>query len=243
MKLLSTNYPELFAAELLDVVSWGTLHPADLHVTIQERVREDYLAYKLERRMQSVQEMLTTTICQQQVTGSEEIPQRLPNGQYAYRRGDVLFDLSFVQKRGAIAELSACYDKIPIDQNGQVCVDPTTRLRTQHATQLPCSSKFPLTIQVANTTWVAVTPALVPVAAREQLRLDEDNAVDHLDMSVSPYTEAEQREWEQILEYPSYHKALLKSVTLGSCVETDSCAAGVSDSITRYDLTCLAKSY
>ena len=62
MKLLSTNYPELFAAELLDVVSWGTLHPADLHVTIQEQVREDYLAYKLERRMQSVQEMLTTTL-------------------------------------------------------------------------------------------------------------------------------------------------------------------------------------
>ena len=244
VKLLSTNYPELFAAELVDVVSWGTLHPADLHVTIQERVREDYLAYKLERRMQSVQEMLTTTICQQQVTGSEEIPQKLPNGQYAYRRGDVLFVLSCVQKRGAIAELSACYDKIPIDQNGQVWVDPATRLRTQHATQLPCSSKFPLTIQVSNTTWVAVTPALVPVAAPEQLTLEEDNAVDHLDMSVSgPYTEAEQREWEQILEYPSYHKALLKSVTIGSCVETDSCAAGVSDSITRYDLTGLTRSY
>ena len=63
-------------------------------------------------------------------------------------------------------------------------------------------------------------------------------------MSVSgPYTEAEQREWEQILEYPSYHKALLKSVTIGSCVETDSCVAGVSDSITRYDLTGLTKSY
>ena len=98
VKLLSTNYPELFAAELLDVVSWGTLHPTDLHITIQERVREDYLAYKLEKRMQSVQEMLTTTVCQQQVAISEEIPQRLPNGQYAYRRGDVLFVLSCVQK-------------------------------------------------------------------------------------------------------------------------------------------------
>ena len=30
VKLLSANYPELFAAELSDVVSWGTLHPADL---------------------------------------------------------------------------------------------------------------------------------------------------------------------------------------------------------------------
>ena len=97
---------------------------------------------------------------------------------------------------------------------------------------------------MANNTWVAVTPSLVPVAAPEQLALEEDNSVDHLDMSVSePYTQAEQRDWEQILEYPSYHKALLKSVTIESCVETDSCVAGVSDSITRYDLTGLTKSY
>ena len=44
-----------------------------------------------------------------------------------------------------------------------------------------------------------------------------------------PYSDAEQREWEQILEYPSYHNALLKSVTIGSCVETDSCSLGISD--------------
>ena len=63
-------------------------------------------------------------------------------------------------------------------------------------------------------------------------------------MTVSgPYTQAEQREWEQILEYPAYHQALLKSVTIGSCLETDSCAEGVSDSISRYDLTGLVKAY
>ena len=32
-------------------------------------------------------------------------------------------------------------------------------------------------------------------------------------------------------------------MTIGSCLETDSCTAGVSDSITRYDLTGLAKIY
>ena len=159
VKLLSTKYPKLFAAELADVVSWGTLHPSDLHITIQERVQEDYPAYQLEKRMQSVQEMLKVTVCQQQVAGSEEIPQQLPNRQYAYRRGDVLFVLSCVQKRGVIAELSNCYDKIPMDPSGQVWVDPTTRLRTQHAMQLPCSNKFPMTIQVSNNTWVAITPA------------------------------------------------------------------------------------
>ena len=194
--------------------------------------------------MQSVQEMLKVTVCQQQVAGSEEIQQQLPNGQYTYRRGDVLFVLSCVQKRGAIAELSNCYDKIPMDPSGQVWVDPTTRLHTQHATQLPCSKKFPMTIQVSNNTWVAITLALVPAATPEQLTLEQDNSMDHLDMSVSrPFTDSEQREWEQILEYPSYHKALLKSLMIGSCVETDSCAVGVSDSLTRYDLTGLTKSY
>ena len=123
-------------------------------------------------------------------------------------------------------------------------MDPITRMRMQHATQLPCSKKFPITLQVANNTLVAITPTLVPVAAPEQVSLEQDNDINHVDMTVSrPYTEAEQREWEQILEYPSYHQALLKSVTIGSCLETDSCMAGVSDLITRYDLTGLAKIY
>ena len=210
VKLLSTNYPELFAVELTDAANWPSLHPADLHLSVQEQVREDYLAYRLERRMQSVQDMLKYSICQQTVSGSEDTPQVLPNEQYAYRRGDVLFVLSCIQKRGAIAELTTCHDKI----------------------------------RVANSTWVAITPVLVPVAAPEQLSLDQDNDINHIDMTVSgPYTEAEQREWEQILEYNAYHQDLLKSVTLGSCLETDSCVAGVSDSITRYDLTGLAKTY
>ena len=244
VKLLSTNYPELFVVELTDAANWPSLHPADLHLSVQEQVREDYLAYRLERRMQSVQDMLKYSICQQTVSGSEDTPQVLTNEQYAYRRGDVLFVLSCVQKRGAIAELTTCHNKIPMDTNGEVWVDPITRLRTQHATQLPCSKKFPITIRVANSTWVAITPVLVPVAAPEQLSLDQDNDINHIDMTVSgPYTEAEQREWEQILEYNAYHQDLLKSVTLGSCLETDSCAAGVSDSITRYDLTGLAKTY
>ena len=204
VKLLSTNYPELFVVELTDAANWPSLHPADLHLSVQEQVREDYLAYRLERRMQSVQDMLKYSICQQTVSGSEDTPQVLPNEQYAYRRGDVLFVLSCVQKRGAIAELTTCHDKI----------------------------------RVANSTWVAITPVLVPVAAPEQLSLDQDNDINHIDMTVSgPYTEAEQREWEQILEYNAYHQDLLKSVTLGSCLETDSCAAGVSDSITRYDFS------
>lgn len=59
-----------------------------------------------------------------------------------------------------------------------------------------------------------------------------------------PYSDAEQREWEQILEYPSYHNALMKSVTIGSCVETDSCSVGISDTaLTRYDLTGISKNY
>ena len=188
--------------------------------------------------------MLKYSICQRTVSGSDDTPQVLPNGQYAYRRGDVLFVLSCVQKGGAIAELTICHDKIPMDTNGEVWVDPITRMETQHATQLPCSKKFPITLRVANNTWVAITPTLVPVAAPEQVSLEQDNDINHIDMTVSgPYTEAEQRECEQILEYPAYHQALLKSVTIGSCLETDSCTAGVNDSITRYDLTGLAKIY
>lgn len=104
---------------------------------------------------------------------------------------------------------------------------------------------FPITLKVANSKWVAITPPLVPVAALEQITLEQDNLVDHLDMSASgPYSEAEQKEWEQMLEYPSYHQALLKAVTIGSCVETDSCTVGISHSaLTRYDLSGLTKTY
>lgn len=244
-KLLTTNYPEIFVAEVQDTLTWPSLHPADLHVSIQERVREDYLAYQLEKKMISVQQTLKSTICQQSVTGTEDVPQKLPTGQYAYRRGDLLYILNCAQKRGAIAELSACYDKIPLDPNGSVWVDPSTRLRSQHSAQLPCSKKFPITLKVAAATWVAITPALVPVAAPDITSLEQSNEISHVDMTASgPYTDAEQKEWEQILEYPAYHRALLKSVTIGSCVETESCSVGASDSsLTRYDISGISTNY
>lgn len=170
-KLLSTNYPKLFTAET---------HDADLHITIQERVQEDFLAYQMEKRMTSVQHTLKSTICQQTISSTIDIPLKLPTGHYAYRRGDLLFVISCVQKRGAISELSTCHDKIPVNSNRQVWVDPVTRLHTQHSTQLPCSKKFPITINLSNSTWVAITPSLVPVAALDQTTLEQSNMIEHL---------------------------------------------------------------
>lgn len=81
--LLATNYPKLFSAEINDGGNWPSLHPADLHETIQERIREDFMAYQLEKRMQSVQNTMKFTICQQTVSGTVDMPQQLPTGQYA----------------------------------------------------------------------------------------------------------------------------------------------------------------
>ena len=116
-----------------------------------------------------------------------------------------------------------------------------TRLRTSHSTQVPCQSKFLITIRVETNTWVSITPALIPVPAPPRVHVDEVPPSTHLDMSKGgAYTRAEAEAWSQLLEFLKFHSALLRGVSIGSCVSSGICPAGNTEQgLTRYSLDSL----
>lgn len=235
-KLRSTGYPDLYIADTQDAADWPALSPGEFKVDLAERVREDYLAYNLETRMQSLQTQLQTSVCRQNTADQNGEPQRLTNGKYALRRGDLIYLMECAKKRGAIIERQACYEQIPLHDD--IWINPISRLRTAHSIQVPCDKKFPITVRVDPTTWVAITPQLLPVPIPPQLHVNERMPGTHLDMSKGgAYTLAEADSWSRLLEFPRFHHALLKGVSIGSCVSAGVCPAGHTESdLVRYDL-------
>ena len=239
VRLRSTAYRELYIADGQDAANWPTLSPGDFKIDIAERVREDYLVYHLERRMQSLQTQLQNSVCRQSTMTQDGEPQLLPNGKHALRRGDLIYVMDCSKKRGAILELPSCYEQIPLAES--IWVNPVTRLRTSHSTQVPCQSKFPITIRVDTNTWVSITPALIPVPAPMKVHVDEVPPSTHKDMAKGgAYTRAEAEAWSLLLEFPKFHSALLKGVSIGSCVSSGICPAGNTEQgLTRYSLDSL----
>ena len=221
VKLRSTNYDELYIAETRDTITWPKLHPMD------ERIQDDYMILYVENKINNLQALNSSDLCQQRTGSFSEEPQPLGEGSYMLRRGGIIFQMKCPRKRGAITEKLACYTHIPID--GDIRIHPITPLRSIHSTMTVCNQKFPLTIQIQEGTWVAINPQIIPVATlTNQISEKLGNQVPHLDMSLGgAYTIAEAAAWEQTLSFPNYHQALLKEVSVGVCIHSGECPTGI----------------
>ena len=243
VKLQSTNYEELYIAETRDTTTWPKLHPMDYSPSLNERIREDYMILYVENKINKIQDLRSADLCQQRTADFNEEPQPLGDGSYLLRRGDIIFKMNCPRKRGAISEKPACYTHIPLD--GDIWIHPITRLRSAHSTMTVCNQKFPLTIRIQEGTWIAINPQITPVATPTNQFLEQTgNQVPHLDMSRGgAYTTAEAAAWEQILSFPTYHRALLTEVSVGVCVSTGECPTGIQDNgVPQYTLEGLSQS-
>lgn len=243
VKLRSTNYEELYIAETRDTLTWPKLHPMDYSPSLNERIREDYMILYVENKINNLQAVRSSDLCQQRTGSFSEEPQPLGDGSYMLRRGDIIFQMRCPKKRGAITEKPACYSHIPLD--GDLWIHPISRLRSIHSTMTVCNQKFPLTIRIQEGTWIAINPQIIPVATPTS-RISEKlgNQVPHLDMSLGgAYTIAEAAAWEQILSFPTYHQALLKEVSVGVCINSGECPTGIQDTgVPQYTLEGLSQS-
>ena len=237
VKLRSTNYDELYIAETRDTITWPKLHPMD------ERIQDDYMILYVENKINNLQALNSSDLCQQRTGSFSEEPQPLGEGSYMLRRGGIIFQMKCPRKRGVITEKLACYTHIPID--GDIRIHPITPLRSIHSTMTVCNQKFPLTIQIQEGTWVAINPQIIPVATlTNQISEKLGNQVPHLDMSLGgAYTIAEAAAWEQTLSFPNYHQALLKEVSVGVCIHSGECPTGIQDTgVPQYTLAGLSQS-
>ncbi len=148
-------------------------------------------------------------------------------------RGDVLLQLACAQHKYIIRESANCWDKVPVEPTG--FVDAVMKVYSDHATNFPCSTTYPLTVH-AEEGWIELTPATKkrppPLDTPKHLLV---TTVDDFSQG-GLYSQQELDDWQEMLAFPAYKAAMLTGLSYGSCLQQGSCAAAGEHDIPAYDL-------
>ena len=234
--LTSTQYPKLFLSSKV-MLEYHQLVASNLDIEIEIQNSAQFLLYLNSRVEHRLQTQLRAVICSQQSASAEE-PIRLHDNIFIMARGSVTYRFRCPVVNLQLLTHSKCFADLPVQAaNDKTAkwVSPITRVLKKHSTPAACSTHFPLVIQEKKL-WLEL-PSLRPVSAPKNhtlltLRADEEQMLDLATGGL--YTTAEIQSWEALLSFPTYHTALLKSISLGACIGSNLCAP-VSGQ-TAYDL-------
>ena len=171
--------------------------------------------------------------CEEKRLNEKMEPTQLEDGNYGVRRGDIIYVFQCQPKKSKIREDSNCWQDIPIEGG---FVTPNTRQLVLQSTKIPCSKNFP-TVVLTVQGWIEILPHLKsrpkPLKKLPQGSLH----IEHHDYSHGGlYSDQELQEWKHELSFPSYHQALLKSITIGTCLQEGRCPTAEESDIQTYDL-------
>ena len=209
--------------------------------------KDDYIVYTLERAAGKLENNIEKRLCNSKFAElSDSATQVIPmsKDRFAKRLGDILFVFKCPEKLGKVAPMkNACINKVPLE--GGLYMNPFTRIASKHASKIDCSSHFPLTV-LSEDGWITISDTIQPaIAPREMKLLDEK--VEHENMKTGGiYRPEALSQFEDILEYGSFHEATLETLGYGICrKEGGPCASSVGHSQSMsapiYDLTKLTE--
>lgn len=232
-ELTLTDHPNILLAETNQVIALPTVAPADVDTALQASIHLNYMNYMIERKFASLQVDTDHMNCVNEKR-NEDSTEPVPLGEkfYGLRTGDLYLIFECEDKVAKLREENQCYTDIPIQPEG--FVNPRTRQLTPHSTPIPCSPTFPLVVQTQDG-WVEITPTLKSRPAPLVASAPGTAPIQHTDYSHGGlYSDSELMDWYKQVTFPSYHQALLRSISYGSCVPDGGCAT--SDDIVPYDL-------
>ena len=215
-----------------------------MDMTIWSDQKDDYIVYKLEEAAGQLRSNLNKQLCNNKYAMLPDFTGIIPMGKdkFAKRRGDILFTFNCPSKMGKIAPMKdTCMTKIPLE--GDLYMNPSDRIASKHASKVDCSTYFPLTI-LSEDGWVTVAETIKPAIAPTEVRLLQGK-IDHESMKDGGIYRPEALEqFEDILEYGSFHNAILETLGYGICrKEGGPCAKVGTETISApvYDITRLAE--
>ena len=231
----TTDHSNLFIAETTEIMSLPGVDPSEVEINLQTGVHLNYMSYQLERTLAQQSLDSQRMACQDQKVRRNGEATPLGDNQYGLVKADVYLVFTCEQKTAAIREEMTCYQDIPIVPEG--FVNPDNRQYVAHSNVIPCSPTFPMTVKTL-TGWIQITPTLR--IRPEPLTMTSTGSTPfHLqDYSQGGlYSPQEIADWQFQLSFPNYEKAILKSITYGTCLGSGVCNA-VPDvgSITPYSL-------
>ena len=179
--------------------------------------KDDYIVYKLEQAAGELRSNMNKELCNNKYAALPEFTGIIPmkNERFGKRRGDILFTFGCPMKIGKIIPMEdTCMTKIPLE--GKLFMDPVSRIASRHASKVDCSTHFPLTI-LSEDGWVTIADTIQPAIAPKEINL-LSNQVDHESMkSGGIYRPEALAQFEDILEYGSFHDAIIETLGYGIC--------------------------
>lgn len=220
-----TQYDKLFVSTTT-LSHIHQLTPSNLDIELEVRNLAQFLLYLNHLGEERLDEHVQRITCNQR-SEQADTPSRLFGNTFILARGSVTYLFQCPEVSLQILTDKRCFTDIPVKSTSEdhaQWVDPTTRVLKHHSTVVPCSPHFPLVIQEGKM-WLEL-PSLRPVAAPQNntLALRRSEPILSTDFAAGGlYTQDEVNAWESLLSFPSYHQALLRSISLGTCIQANLC--------------------
>lgn len=232
LPVISTEYPDLYLTTSPAAVGLKPVSPRDVQVSVHSAIKLSYLSYSLESKLSATSDNLSKKVCRSEKLSMGDSLIQLEDARFGRIVGDIVYLFTCVNRTDRILEAEFCYSDIPISEG---FVDPATRLYKNHSTRVPCHRRFPMVVESTNG-WIEILPELKPITAPRKYQHQTTNIQSEDFKDSGLYTANELKEFQHLLTFPDYKKALLNEVSLGNCVTDDQCkTVSSSDQITAYN--------
>ena len=182
-----------------------------LDLAIYSDQKDDYVMFVQEQAAGKLRNSLNRQLCNNKYATLHNEIVHLHGEVFSKRRGDILYTFTCPQKIGKVIPMN----KVPLETS--VFVDPVTKIGSKHASKVDCANHFPLTV-LSEDGWITISLAhLQPAVAPEEVKM-QGGKLKHDSMKTGGiYRHEALVQFEEILEYGSFHQALMETFSSGIC--------------------------
>ena len=219
-ELITTDYDDLYIMEPNQASTFPMLRAEELEMDREVKLLGDYLNFRLEDTTRDLKQGIDKGTCES--TTDSTTPIQIRDEVFAFVKGDLYFSFKCQKTTVVVAERSKCYTDIPVEGDFEFA-DSVTRVLKHHSTIVPCNHHFPLTVKTM-TNWIELSPHIKIVPEPQANKHRPKAHIRHKSfVDGGLYTNTELINWENLLNFPTYQKALLTGVSLGSCIKEGQC--------------------
>ena len=186
-----------------------------LDMAVWSDQKDDYIVFMQEQAAGRLRNNIDAQLCFNKYAQMPDEIIPMEGDTFAKRRGDILYTFTCPTKIGKVTTMKGvCTNKIPLETS--IYMDPTTRIASRHTSKVDCANHFPLTI-LSEDGWITVSDSVQPAIAPKDVEMSEGK-LHHESMKTGGiYQQEAMAQFEDILEYGSFHQAVMETFGYGIC--------------------------
>lgn len=219
--LYTTNYPQIFIGHH---GSFAALPARGVNPLIDTASRIDWSGYQAEQRLLKSRRHFKNQICEAAAAAQQQQDELFPlpalgAHTYGIHAGAVIYAVNCQPTIVSVEDVDRCYTRVRVRRNDQTLawVDPQTNLLSDHATPIPCNSRFPTVVKTIQG-WISLSPSAHPIPEPQQFPKSPLANLDHLSVGRGGvYTPEELDSWSNLISFPVEKKERAASLALTTC--------------------------